>query len=274
MSVNKYVNGKLLQLSGNADTRLTIEDITNILGYAPANPSTIAETYAPLTYVNETFSPKTDIDTINSNISSIQQNIDTLSVTRSYNDSGSGNLITTENFLNHLIDLGIIVSGKYTKEQMIGTYAYASHYIISDSPIELHLTSCLIELFGRYDGSLSKPTNNFYMRVTTGMPSLSSRTSQRKRCFVFNASGGGSGWCELSNSGLLQMQKGVIYLNNGASGTVYYNFVDTPEILLSCNEVGSNVAFSYSEATATQAKITNNTGTTVGIRWVAIGYVQ
>ena len=37
MSVNKYINGKLLQLSGNADTRLTTDDITSILGYTPAS---------------------------------------------------------------------------------------------------------------------------------------------------------------------------------------------------------------------------------------------
>lgn len=37
MSVNKYINGKLLQLSGNADTRLTTDDIINILEYTPAS---------------------------------------------------------------------------------------------------------------------------------------------------------------------------------------------------------------------------------------------
>ena len=61
MSVNKYVNGKLLQMSGNADTRLTVEDILNILGYAPANPTTIAETYATTEYVNGTFVKSVDI---------------------------------------------------------------------------------------------------------------------------------------------------------------------------------------------------------------------
>lgn len=61
MSVNKYVNGKLLQLSGNADTRLTTEDIASILGYTPANPSIIENTYASLTYTNNTFVKKSDI---------------------------------------------------------------------------------------------------------------------------------------------------------------------------------------------------------------------
>ena len=42
MSVNKYVNGKLLQMSGNADTRLTTENIINILGYTPADSQTSA----------------------------------------------------------------------------------------------------------------------------------------------------------------------------------------------------------------------------------------
>ena len=48
MSVNKYVNGKLLQVSGNADTRLTSDDIATILGYTPVNPDIIGATLATL----------------------------------------------------------------------------------------------------------------------------------------------------------------------------------------------------------------------------------
>lgn len=48
MSVNKYVNGKLLQVSGNADTRLTLEDISTILGYTPVNPNIIGTELATL----------------------------------------------------------------------------------------------------------------------------------------------------------------------------------------------------------------------------------
>lgn len=209
-----------------------------------------------------------EFDLINND--DIQSQINKVSASKSFHDSGNGNLITTEAFLNHLIDVGVITSGKYMNEKLVGTYSYAAHYIISDSPIELHLTSCLIELFGRYDGSLTAETNNFYMRITTGMPSISSRTSQRKRCFVFNASGGGSGWCELSNNALPQIQRGTIYLNNAASGKIYYEFAKKPTIILSCNGI-DNVKYSYSDATETQATVTNNTGTTVGIDWVAIG---
>lgn len=61
MSVNKYINGKLLQMSGNADTRLTTEEIINILGYTPANLATIEETYGTKEYINNTFIQKTDI---------------------------------------------------------------------------------------------------------------------------------------------------------------------------------------------------------------------
>lgn len=209
-----------------------------------------------------------EFDLINND--DIQSQINTVYTSKIFHDSGNGNLITTEAFLNHLIDVGVITSGKYMNEKLVGTYSYAAHYIISDSPIELHLTSCLIEVFGRYDGSLTAETNNFYMRITTGMQSLSSRTSQRKRCFVFNASGGGSGWCELSNNALPQIQRGTIYLNNAASGKIYYEFAKKPTIILSCNEI-DNVKYSYSDATETQATVTNNTGTTVGIDWVAIG---
>ena len=45
MSVNKYINGKLLQMSGNADTRLTKDDINTILGYTPADSSVCEETF-------------------------------------------------------------------------------------------------------------------------------------------------------------------------------------------------------------------------------------
>ena len=48
MSVNKYVNGKLLQVSGNADTRLTLDDISTILGYTPVNPNIIGTELATL----------------------------------------------------------------------------------------------------------------------------------------------------------------------------------------------------------------------------------
>ena len=61
MSVNKYIDGQLLQLSGNADTRLTLQDIVAILGYTPAHPSNIAETYATTEYTDNTFIPKTDV---------------------------------------------------------------------------------------------------------------------------------------------------------------------------------------------------------------------
>lgn len=82
MSVNKYVGGKLLQLSGNADTRLTTEDIVNILGYTPADPDDIAETYTTSTYVNNTFALKTDFDNLVEDLTALtEEECDTI-VTR------------------------------------------------------------------------------------------------------------------------------------------------------------------------------------------------
>lgn len=113
--------------------------------------------------------------------------------------TGQKEEVTTEEFLNYLVDIGKLPIYTIIERKMLCSWSYAENKVLSDTPVKISLAGCFIELYGRYAGKLSSSDNNFIMRLTGTPTVMSAYTNSKNKVYVFRAVGGSYSWTELSS---------------------------------------------------------------------------
>lgn len=99
-----------------------------------------------------------------------------------------------EEFLNVLVNKGIIKSFSPIDFKFIGEYSYADNPIISDSPEKINLAGCCVSIYGRYCDNFTSTSNNLTV-IIIGSPAVPSSAPEAKnKCYVFKAVGGLTSW--------------------------------------------------------------------------------
>lgn len=113
--------------------------------------------------------------------------------------TGQQEVVTTEEFLNYLVEIGKLPIYTIIERKMLCSWSYADNKVLSDTPVKISLAGCFIELYGKYAGNLSSQDNNFIMRLTGSPVVMSAYSDSKNKVYVFRAVGGSYSWTELSN---------------------------------------------------------------------------
>lgn len=92
--------------------------------------------------------------------------------------------ITMEEFLNVLVNKGIIKSFSPIDFRFIGEYSYADNPIISYSPEKINLAGCYVSIYGRYCDNFTSTSNNLAVIIIVS-PAVPSSAPVAKTSVTF-----------------------------------------------------------------------------------------